>query len=137
MTLRESLRKILDQPREQFGDRFYEKLLKAHPEMAQHFRQTNLAHQAAFLSVALTVIVEHAEHPRQVTSEYLRILGHRHDLRKIDKHLYEPFAAVLLENLAAVHGSEWTPELQQQWRQAIAAAAQKMTEGYVAGPLTY
>jgi hemoglobin-like flavoprotein len=45
--------------------------------------------------------------------------------------MYAPYAEAMLEALAAVSGSAWTPELERAWKAALDRVNEMMTAAYV------
>jgi hemoglobin-like flavoprotein len=137
MTIHESMKAILNASQQGIGEVFYRRLFAQCPAVEPLFREINLAHQATILTMSLQMIAAHAERPTLATTEYLRIIGHRHDLRHVGTDMYAPFQSALLETLAEFHGPDWNTELSAAWKRAIETAVACMREGYVKGALHY
>jgi hemoglobin-like flavoprotein len=111
-------------------DLFYDIFLDRHPEVQQYFVGVNLNHQAAVLRMSLLLIERHYVHETPASRQYLEVLGHRHQQRRIPLELYGPFRECLLETLQRFFGREWIDPLPRQWAEAIDAATRTMHNGY-------
>ncbi|MBW2717504.1 MAG: hypothetical protein JRD94_02810 [Deltaproteobacteria bacterium] len=59
-------------------------------------------------------------------------MGSRHQFSyETPTDMYAPYAEAMLEALAAVSGSGWTPELARSWKAALDQVNEMMTAGYV------
>jgi hemoglobin-like flavoprotein len=123
-----SLSTVLDFGCERFAGRFYEQLFDGFPELKDLFAGVNMQHQAAMLTMALQVVVQHYRKPRPSCSEYLAVLGHRHHERGVSRNEYEKFEHTLLISLAEFHGNDWHEGLDEQWRIAFGQAVDLMTQ---------
>lgn len=135
MTIGESIRVILNRE-EIVTDLFYDIFLDRHPEVREFFVGVNLNQQAAVLRMSLLLIENHFRQATPASTQYLQVIGHKHQERKIPPELFAPFRDCLLETLERFHGTDWTPSLQSEWRAAIDCAAQEMLRGY-GQPVTY
>jgi hemoglobin-like flavoprotein len=131
----ESIQQILSRE-EVVTDLFYRDFLDRHPEVREFFLGVNLHHQAAVLRMSLALIERHYQQVTPAMREYLKVLGHRHALRKIPVAYYAGFRDCLVETLCRFHGADWTNDLEKEWRVAIDAATEAMLQGY-SGPAVY
>jgi len=137
MTLHESIHQILDSSKDRLGEIFYEVFIERCPEVQAHFEGVNLRVQSTMLMNALQIIASHSTHLRPATSEYLKILGHRHFQRQIPAELYAPFCEAMLVALERFHGDSWDPQLADEWRAALNAGTKMMLVGHVPGAMSY
>ena len=112
-------------------DRFYSLLLARHPELKHHFDQRDLRMQSTMLTLALASAESYYLHRFPATEHYFQVLGHRHFHAGVRQEDFGKFQAVLLEVLAEFHETDWSAELEQQWRSATDLAIEKMSDGYV------
>ena len=129
MDIADSVQQILSRE-EIVTDLFYDIFLDRHPEVREFFVGVNLRHQAAVLRMVLLVIEHHYLQPTPAVRDYLKVLGHRHALRRIPPDAYPSFRDCLLETLARFHGRDWSDDLRGHWQEAIDAAAAAMLKGY-------
>lgn len=129
MTIHENLQHILDQ-RDDVAMLFYETLFARHPELKPYFKDVNLKHLAAQLTMALMVVERHHSHGDPSTALYLKYLGHKHHLRQIPETVYSLWIDCLLETFAQVQGPQWNPDLAKEWRTAFERAVEAMLVGY-------
>lgn len=61
--------------------------------------------------MASVMVENYFSHAYPVTRHYLKVLGHRHHLRKIPADLYLKFCECLLRTFAEFNGDDWTAEL--------------------------
>ena len=109
---------------------FYEKYLGRYPEVGRFFAETDMAHQAVMLRMALTMVEQYYSNRYQAMEEYLRIVGFRHKRREIRPNLYDDWRDCMLDTLQEFHGDDWSEALEQQWTEAIDLAVDRMLEGY-------
>ena len=126
MDIQTSLDKVLDCGTEGFAGRFYHLLFEGFPELNEYFVGVNMQQQAAMLTMALQVIVQHYCKPRRSSKEYLVVLGKRHRDRGVSRVDYEKFEHALLKALAELHENEWYTALAEQWRSAFRHAVDVM-----------
>jgi hemoglobin-like flavoprotein len=136
-TLEESLHKILECPKQELGDAFYERLFERCPGARAFFQNVDLEVQANTLVNVLHIIVSHASHRYPATTAYLKFLGNKHQQRQIPLDLYTHFADTLLDVLASFHGEAWNDDLAAKWREALTITIAAMLPGYVSKKLTY
>ena len=126
LTLETSLNEVLDCGCEFFAGRFYWTLFDCYPDLRPFFRDVNMQHQAAMLTMGLQVVVQHAGKTRRSSRDYLRVIGERHTARGIAREHYQAFEAALLTTLAEFHGGNWHDALADQWRTAVRKAVETM-----------
>jgi hemoglobin-like flavoprotein len=109
---------------------FYDRFLGEEPKVREYFADTDLEQQAVVLTMALVMVEGYFSHAYPATRHYLKVLGHRHNLRKIPPDLYPKFCECLLKTLAEFHAGDWDTELSTEWRDALEIATRAMLEGY-------
>jgi len=129
MLIKDSMNQVLEQAGASFSVRFYRTLFDRFPELERLFRDVNMKHQAAMLTMSLQVVAQHYRRPRRISTDYLKTLGHRHHQRGVTEDDYRKFQEVLLDTLAGYHGDDWTPNLAKQWDEAFAGAIDVMRQG--------
>ena len=136
MNLQQSLERILKRD-SVMADLFYEIFLDRYPEVRKYFVGIDLKQQGLVLQMALLTVSVYAEHHYPSAEEYLKFLGHKHQLRNIPANLLPDFRDCLLETLERFHGNDWSPELRLEWRRALDEAIDAMRRGYGEEPVTY
>ena len=129
MNLQESIRSV-QASKPIFGDLFYERLFSSHPEMRVHFEDTTIEHQAAILTMQLSVLEAYSVNDSEAAALYLKVLGTRHMDRGIPAAAYPQFRDVLLESLRQFHGIQWSDSLAYEWTEAIDSSIARMLDGY-------
>ncbi len=129
MEIHESIQRIL-QAKDELGVMFYEHFLTHYPEVQRHFQGVDLKRQSILLVTALMIIERHSTHPTPATELYLQYLGTRHHGLQVPKDVYGVWVRAMLETMQKFHGQDWTPSLENQWRQAFDRAIQIMFRGY-------
>ena len=129
MEIQESIERIVE-AKDRLGLMFYEHFLRHYPQVQQYFQTVELQRQSNLLISALMIAERHATHPSRTTEMYLRHLGTRHHDSKISRNVYGVWIQAMLETMQEFHGQDWTPELENQWRQALEGAVQLMLLGY-------
>lgn len=118
-------------------DLFYEIFLDRYPDVRQYFVGIDLNHQAVVLQMALMTVAVYSQRHYPAAEQYLKYLGHKHDMRSIPQELFPDFRDCLLETLGRFHGGDWSASLQLEWRRALDDAIDVMKQGYGGGESTY
>ena len=129
MKITDSLDRILS-AEQIFGQRFYDQLLRLHPEVRHFFQNVNMNRQAIRFTALLTLIESNYRQRNVLASQYLRALGTSHNSMDIPCEVYPQFRDVLLDALANFEDGHWDDELAEQWRTAIEQAIQVMLDQY-------
>jgi hemoglobin-like flavoprotein len=127
--IHESIEEIV-QARDELGTMFYEHFLAKYPELQKHFQYVDLKRQSMLLINALLIIERHGTDSTPATELYLQHLGTKHNDLGIPEDTYESWVKAMLETMQKFHGSDWTPSLEEQWRQAFDRAIELMFHGY-------
>lgn len=99
------------------ADRFYDLLFSRHPELRSMFPQ-DMSEQKRKLIEKLSLVVDNLRTPRAVR-EALVELGRGHVAYGARPEQYARVRDALVTAMAAVSGSEWSPELEAEWGRAI------------------
>ena len=129
MDIRESIRQIV-QAKDELGTMFYEHFLSQYPDLQKYFQDVDLKRQSMLLINALMIIERHWTESTPATELYLPHLGTKHRDLGIPEDAYKPWVKAMLETMQKFHGSDWTPSLENQWRQAFDTAIQDIFRGY-------
>lgn len=129
MEIHESIQQIV-QAKDELGEMFYEHFLTNYPEVKQHFEKVDLKRQNNLLVTALMIIERHAAHPSPATDLYLQHLGTKHLDFQVPKEVYGFWVKAMLETMKKFHGQDWTPHIEDQWREAFDRAIEIMFRGY-------
>ena len=128
MNLSESVEKIVNSESMALSG-FYDRLFARYPELQDFFPKSNLSRQTAMLTMALVSVKQYPV-LRGSSRAYLQAIGAKHHGRTISRELFPKFVEVLVEEVAAFHGDDWTDALDRQWTEALNLAALTMQEGY-------
>ncbi len=110
--------------------RFYERFLKACPEAASMFANTDFDRQERLLRHAIGLLLsvhqDAQDHPNVLTR-----IAERHSRNDLDvaPALYEAFVDSIIE-AAAEFDPQFTPEIERGWRAAIAPGIAYMKRTY-------
>ena len=129
MEIHDSFQRILE-AEDQLGVMFYQHFLAEYPEVQRHFERVDLKRQSILLVTALMIIGRHATNATPATELYLQYLGTRHKDMQIPKDIYPAWIKAMLETMRRFHGQDWSPELEDQWREAFERAVEIMYRGY-------
>lgn len=113
---------------EAFVTAFYERLFTRFPETRALFAATDMFEQRKKLQRSLTLIVEHMQHPEELSS-MLRELGQRHVTYGIRPEHYPLVGTVLLETFADFLGEHWTQAHHDAWVKGFEAVSSLMLQG--------
>ena len=129
MNILESIR-LIQASKPIFGNVFYKRLFDHHPDIREHFRDTTIEHQAAILTMQLSVIESFYVNQSQAGKLYLQLLGTKHLDRGIPEEAYPKFQDELLASIQEFHGQDWSEDLAGQWNDAVEQAIREMLKGY-------
>ena len=109
MTIQDSLRRVLEQ-RDDLAALFYEVFFDRHPDAKSYFKDVNLKYQTVLLTMALMVVESHFTNGYLATEQFLKYLGHKHQIRSVPPELYPKWIESLLAALEKFHGADWDAE---------------------------
>lgn len=112
----------------QLTTRFYEILFSRYPQAQPLFSRNSRQAQAEMLQQALVSVIEHLEDASWL-EQTLAAMGRKHVDYGVTDEMYDWVGASLLATLAEVAGKDWTPELEQAWKDAYGAIASLMQKG--------
>ncbi len=107
-----------------FVGTFYDLFLSKSPEIAQKFAHTDFKFQKLMLRQSLLEMICF-ERGIPGTSEEIERLGHSHRELRITPEMYAMWLDSLCEAIGK-HDPEYTPALEQLWRQAMLKSINKM-----------
>jgi nitric oxide dioxygenase len=113
---------------EAFVTAFYERLFTRFPETMGLFAATDMFEQRKKLQRSLALIVEHMQHPEELSS-MLRELGQRHVTYGIRPEHYPLVGTALLETFADFLGKHWTQAHHDAWVKGFEAVSSLMLQG--------
>ena len=113
---------------EAFVTAFYERLFSRFPDTRALFAATDMFEQRKKLQRSLALIVEHMQHPEELSS-MLRELGQRHVTYGIRPEHYPLVGTVLLETFADFLGKHWTQAHHDAWVKGFEAVSSLMVQG--------
>lgn len=100
-----------------FTDRFYDRLFAAAPQVRSLF-PTDMRAQKKKLIGTLSWVIDNLEHGDALKTA-LRDLGRRHDGYGAQPQDYPVVADAMLAAMAEVCGSNWSQEIEADWRTAL------------------
>jgi nitric oxide dioxygenase len=106
---------------------FYARLFERNPDARALF-PPDMARQHAHFNVALAILVWNLDYLGAL-DEPLRELGARHAGYGVTREHYAQFRDTLLDVLAECAGDLWSPELRDDWFQALTRVIAVMFEG--------
>lgn len=112
-------------------DHLYERLFAKLPHAEELFGTYSRANQQRMMSETLAAVLNMLDQEPWL-GEYVHAMGSRHQFSyETPAEMYPPYAEALLEALAAVSGSHWTPALERSWKAALDQVNDMMIAGYV------
>jgi len=128
--LKEHLAEVSEHEAE-LTDRLYERLFAKRPDAEELFGTYSRPNQQRMMSETLAAVLNMLDQEPWL-GEYVHAMGSRHQFSyETPTEMYAPYAEALLDALAAVSGSDWTPELARSWKAALHQVNEMMTAGYV------
>ena len=115
-----------------FYDAFYDTFVKSSDRIAPLFKNTDLARQKQIMRGTITYVIMYAKNPQMTfASDKLKSVGDVHSRSRINvpPDLY-PFWADSLIKAVKTFDKEFTPALEQQWRQTLAPAIELLKTHY-------
>lgn len=106
---------------------FYVRLFQRHPAMRTLFPE-DMVQQHAHFNVALAIIVSNVDYLGALV-EPLGELGLRHAAYGVRKEDYAEFRDILLQLLADCAGERWSPQLREDWWDALTRVIALILEG--------
>ena len=119
-----------------FAQRFYLTFLQRTHEIAPLFHHTDFKQQVRLLRASVYIMVtRHVDDPKAM--ETLERIGHSHARSKLNirPELYELWLDSLCETVKGLD-PEWSPELEQLWRDRMAPGIALITSLYEEPPQT-
>ncbi len=112
-------------------DHLYENLFAKLPDAEELFGTYSRANQQRMMSETLAAVLNMLDQEPWL-GDYVHAMGSRHQFSyETPAEMYPPYAEALLEALAAVSGSDWTPALARSWKAALDQVNDMMIAGYV------
>ena len=129
MDISESVRAILTH-NASVSSLFYEKYLARAPEIGRFFADTDMAHQAVVLRMALGLVGQYYHHRSGAIEDYLRLIGLRHKRQQIPCELFSGWRDCMIATLEEFHGDNWSEDFKEQWSTALDLTIECMLSGY-------
>lgn len=117
-----------------FWDRFYGNFLATSPEIAEMFRNTDMAKQKQLLNGSLNFVLLYAKHPdQQFVRAKLEQVGQIHDRDHVNVRpdLYPLWVNSLLQTVKEIEGPQFDAALEQAWRSVLQPAIEILKSMYV------
>ncbi|QEF96648.1 hypothetical protein Mal15_06760 [Stieleria maiorica] len=113
-----------------FIDTFYRLFLASSDEVRIKFQFTDMVHQKLVLRESLLMLILYSENQDRSQAELIK-LAERHDRNHADiaPHLYELWLDTLCIAVAQ-HDPEFTPQVEQLWRDAMQPGIDLMISRY-------
>lgn len=112
----------------EFASSFYKNLFTDYPQLQRLFAHTTMQFQEQKLMMSLMLVINNLRNLAYL-SLLLKDLGERHVRYGAIREYYPMVGATLFKTLESYLGSNWTPEVEQAWRDAYEQIADLMLEG--------
>lgn len=110
------------------AERIYERFFERHPQLEKLFGKFGAAVQQDMLTETLVGAVDSLEEMPWLESN-LELLGAKHVEFDVSTEMYDWWANCILETLADLSGSDWTPRLERLWRERMDYICSLMRKG--------
>lgn len=107
--------------------RFYEILFESNPEVRPLF-SNDIGPQTKMLREAIVAVLDHLDDAEWLTTT-LGGLGKKHAGWGVTPPMYDAVAKSMITAMEELGGPAWTPEMTDQWTQALGAVAGLMITG--------
>jgi hemoglobin-like flavoprotein len=125
--IRESFQKIIPVAGD-FLNAFYNDLFTDYPAARGLFADVDMNNQKGLLGNSLVYVVANLENTDKLV-KYLKSMGKRHITYGTQDEHYQLVGASLLKTFGQFLGSDWTPDLQNEWVKAYTVIAETMIAG--------
>ena len=109
---------LISEREPRIAERIYERLFQRHPRVRELFGPHATAVQQDMLNETLTGVVDSLEGLAWFESN-LELLGAKHVEFKVSDEMYDAWTESILEVLAEVSDSDWSPRLERLWREKM------------------
>ncbi len=113
---------------EEAADRFYDRLFTLSPQIRPLF-PTDMHHQGDKFMATLAIMIYSLERSGDAPP-FVQHLGLRHNHHGIPHTAFAPAWQALLQTLAEMLGSEFTPEVEQAWEKMFDSLTNAMLINY-------
>ena len=114
----------------EFLDRFYEVFLNSHPSFPRLFENTDFKKQKALLQTTINYLLMYAEGSKFASTQ-LEKVAVIHDEEHVNiKPAYYKYWTESLMQVVKEHDKDFSPELEQQWRQVVDPGIQLFISKY-------
>lgn len=113
---------------EKVSNQFYTNLFSDYPETKILFQKTDILSQKMKLINSLVFIFDHLDKPEKL-EKFLTNMGSRHIFYGAKEEHYALVGNTLIKTLGQLLGSEFTPELKEQWILAYSVIESTMKKG--------
>ncbi len=116
-----------------FSARFYDRLFTRHPQLRELFGPNSAPVQEEMLSETLISAVDDLEGLPWI-EDNMQLLSAKHGDADVTHEMYDWWAECVIETLAGLSGSDWSPRLEQLWRRQIERLCALMRSPPAAAP---
>ncbi len=110
------------------AERIYERLFERHPQARELFGAHAEAVQQDMVNETLIAVVDSLEGNAWLESN-MQLLGVKHAEFEVTDEMYDWWTDSILEVLAELSGPDWTPRLEQLWRERMDHLCNLMRQG--------
>ncbi len=119
---------LISEREPRIAERIYERLFRRHPQARKLFGPHAVAVQQDMLNETLIAVIDCLEGMAWLES-HLQMLGATHVGFEVSDEMYDSWTESILEVLAEVSGSDWSPHLERLWRERMDHLCSLMRRG--------
>ena len=119
---------LIDEREPRIAERIYERLFQHHPQVRELFGAHAAQVQQDMLNETLIAVLDSLEGMAWLESN-LQLLGAKHAEFEVGDEMYDSWTQSVLEVLAEVSGSDWSPSLERVWRERMDHLCNLMRQG--------
>ena len=120
--------RVIGEREPRIAERVYERLFQRHPQIRELFGAHAAAVQQDMLNETLLGVVDSLDGMVLLESN-LQLLGAKHVEFNVSDDMYDAWKESILEVLAAVSDSDWSPRLERLWRERMDHLCSLMRQG--------
>ncbi len=119
---------LISEREPRIAERIYDRLFQRHPKVRELFGVHAAAVQQDMLNETLIGVVDSLEGMAWLESN-LELLGAKHVEFDVSDEMYDSWTESIVEVLAEVSGSDWSPRLESLWRERMDHLCGLMRQG--------
>ena len=123
--LRDSIAQVAERERE-LREAFYSRLFGRFPAVKERFGAYSRNQQAQMMNQIIEAVYDSVDEDTSWLKDHLASLGSQHADWEVTEPMYRQLEDCLVEALAEILGTDWSPDLERTWRDRLRWVADAM-----------